>query len=151
MGTDVKALNHYRRAFLRTAWFATPPGFLITVNGLVDVRWVNLLVGACVLAWWFACWYLQRDGKWPVAVSFALCSVFWAALLAQTLRRVNFVLTNGTLEGPEGEGSPLAFLVDLAVEQLVFIPLTITFLYGWFVLFALFTSRRPTRDSELEE
>jgi hypothetical protein len=55
-----------------------------------------------------------------------LIAVPWTAALAQTMRRIAFVAREGGLDGPEGYGSPMAFLLGVVLEQgFVFIPLTI--------------------------
>jgi hypothetical protein len=55
---------------------------------------------------------------------FGMAFVGVGVLLATGLRflvlRSAFMVENGGMEGPEGRGSPLAFLIGLVFEQLVF-------------------------------
>jgi hypothetical protein len=66
-------------------------------------------------------------------VVLALASA-WLPALAQTLRRLYAILT-ATVERPDGTGSPLAFVMGLAIEQIFwFLPVSALLVYA--VVFA---------------
>ena len=87
--------------------------------------WSNAL-GAYALAWWIAGGYLRRTRSPRLAVPLFLIALPWAAALAQTIRRITFVAREGGMEGTDGAGSPMAFVLGVVFEQgIVFIPLTV--------------------------
>lgn len=77
--------------------------------------------------------------RYAFAGSFLVAVVVWLPLLYQTIRRIKFVLANGGMERSDGQGSPLAFLFGLVMEQALFIPLTAV------VLVAIFHWLRPNK------
>jgi|GEM_PF-2600359 len=52
-------------------------------------------------------------------------------LVVQTAGRIFFVIHNRSLEGPDGQGAPLVFLVVMFFEQLIFIPGLVFFIWLW--------------------
>lgn len=84
--------------------------------------------------WWFSYWNLRRAAKRSFGIAFLLINLVWWPLLVRTVQRVRFVLENGGLEQADGYGSPLAFLIGLAGEQVFFLPLTVTLFLGCMVL-----------------
>jgi len=84
----------------------------------------SLGVISFALAWCGAGLGLLRERRWAGSVAVVLVVVPWIPAALQTFRRVVRVST-GTMEGPDGHGSPLAFMLGFVVEQLVFfVPLT---------------------------
>ncbi|AFV00112.1 hypothetical protein [Simiduia agarivorans] len=66
---------------------------------------------------------------------FVITSVFIAAIISLPLfyrlaERVLFVLENDGLEGPDGYGSPMAFLISGFIELLLFFPFFTIFVFG---------------------
>ena len=93
--------------------------------------WSNAL-GAYALAWWIAGGYLRRSRSPKLAVPLVLIALPWLAALAQTMRRITFVAREGGMEGADGAGSPMAFVLGMVFEQgLVLIPLTVIAFRLW--------------------
>ncbi len=64
-----------------------------------------------------------------------MVNIFWLPLLYRTYERVAFIDKNGGFARvDDGYGSPLAFLIGMVFEQIFFIPLTLIFILGVFVL-----------------
>lgn len=68
-----------------------------------------------------------------VVIALAIGSA-WILGVLQTARRV-YAILSGTMEGPDGEGSPMAFLVNLILEQLFWVvPTSCLLLYfAWYL------------------
>ena len=54
----------------------------------------------------------------------------WIILLIQEIRRVLFIFENGGMEKANGLGSPMAFLLGMSFELILFIPLSYAFISG---------------------
>ncbi|MBI5894927.1 MAG: hypothetical protein HZB24_02575 [Desulfobacterales bacterium] len=119
-------MNRYRAAFLFAGCvIALPCTFLLAVN-LYHARLIGIvLFGGLLMIWWALYWKLRQKKRYAFPLSLAVVLLLWLPLLAQTVRRLSFVIENGALEGPGGLGSPLAFLSGLFMEQLFFIPLSV--------------------------
>jgi hypothetical protein len=93
--------------------------------------WSNAL-GGFALAWWIVGGQLRHGRSRALVPAMLLIALPWAAALAQTMRRIAFVLREGALDGPDGYGSPMAFVLGVVFEQgLVFIPLTVIAVRLW--------------------
>jgi hypothetical protein len=115
---------------IAAAVISLPCGFLLVVN-LNNFNVLGVLVFAGLLSLFWGLYWLLRTGKrFAFVVSFSIVAVLWLPLLYQTIKRVNFVLENGGMERVDGQGSPLAFLLGLATEQLFFIPLSAVVIVG---------------------
>lgn len=102
------------------------------------LNWFQVLLsGGFLCLWWFTYSCLRRLQKGSFAISFILCCLPWALLLAQTIRRVLFVIHNGGMERADGYGSPLAFLLGVVAEQFFFLPLTVVVIMGIGVLLSM--------------
>jgi hypothetical protein len=116
-------------AFL--AWGAVPTCAAALALARGPVRPLELLLAAFALAWWGVGVGLRR-GRLGAAPALALVAVPWSLALAQGVRRAAFVAREGRLEGADGHGSPMAFVLGLAMEQLlVFLPLTAVGVLLW--------------------
>ena len=119
-------MNRYRRSFLFAGIVVSLPcAFLLALNLYFFPVGGIALCAAFQLLWWGLYWALKREKKHAFVASFVVIVLFWLPLLYQTVRRLAFGIENDSLEGPDGEGSPLAFLLGLFMEQLFFIPLSI--------------------------
>jgi len=115
---------------------------LITIGlGLHSADWlISLHFGRAALAtavlvvWWISFLYLKKKRPRAVALSFLLVNIFWWPLLYQTMRRILFMIEHGGMERSDGLGSPLAFLVNMVIEQIFFLPLTVTIVLGVLVI-----------------
>jgi hypothetical protein len=93
--------------------------------------WSNAL-GAYALAWWMTGAQLRRGHSHAPVLALLLIAAPWLAALGQTMLRVAFVLREGDLDGPDGYGSPMAFVLGVVFELgLVFLPLTVIAVRLW--------------------
>jgi len=124
-------MKFYRRSFLIAASvISVPLGFFLFVN-LYHVRVAPTILLACILCVvWSLYWSLKKNLSYSFHVSYLLVCIFWLGLFYQTCRRLMFVVSNDSLEGPGGAGSPLAFLIGMFFEQLLFLPLSVVFVSG---------------------
>jgi hypothetical protein len=87
--------------------------------------WSNAL-GAYAFAWWLAGGYLQRSRSPRLVFPMLLIAMPWTGALVQAVRRIGYVVREGGLDGRNGDGSPMAFVLGVIFEQgFVFIPLTL--------------------------
>ncbi len=94
-----------------------------------------MVLGAGMLIlWWCAYFNIRKESKWSLGLSFGLVNLFWWPLLWQTTRRTLFIFENGGLDSSDGYGSPLAFLVGMTGEQILFLPLCFSMLFGTLVI-----------------
>lgn len=115
---------------IAAAVISLPCIFLLAVN-LNNFNAPGVVVFAGLLSLFWGLYWLLRTGKrFAFAVSFSCVIVLWLPLLYQTIKRINFVLENEGMERADGQGSPLAFLLGLAIEQFFFIPLTVVVIVG---------------------
>jgi hypothetical protein len=110
-------------AFL--AWGVVPTALAIMGFSEGRVRPLDAAVAAFALVWWAAGIALLRGMPNATRGAFALTALPWALFVVQTARRASFFWTAGDLEAADGYGSPAAFILGVAIEQLVFVlPLT---------------------------
>jgi hypothetical protein len=115
-----------RHALLFLAWGLVPVTLAVAGLARAPGRPRSLAVAAFALGWVLTGVALLRRAPAAGRSALALTLVAWTLAAAQTVRRLAFVARTGRLEGADGVGSPTAFLLGLAVEQLVFfVPLTV--------------------------
>jgi hypothetical protein len=108
--------------------------FLLYI-GATRINMFNMMLGAGMLIlWWCAYFNTRKESKWSFGLSFGLVNIFLWPLLWQTTRRILFIFENGGLDSSDGYGSPLAFLVGMTGEQLLFLPLCLSMLFGTLVI-----------------
>lgn len=120
-----KYVTYYISFFL--LWFAASA--LIAENFLGFV-----IISGILILWILGYKYLKSQKPYTFLVSFLMVNIFWLPLLYRTYERVAFIDENGGFEKADGYGSPLAFLIGMVFEQMFFIPLTLIFILGVFVL-----------------
>ena len=129
-GTTPDRTRIHASAFL--AWGIIPTGVAAVLLARGPVRPVELGIAIFAAAWWVVGARLRRGVPGAAALAMGLVAVPWSLVLVQTIRRVTFVAREGRLEGADGHGSPLAFLLGLATEQLlIFLPLSILGVLLW--------------------
>jgi len=116
-------MNRYKRTFLLCTWMTSVPCILFSILGIYSGNFMPpLLPGIIAAIWWGAYFLLRFRKKCAFAISLVVVNLLWWPLLVQTVRRMHFVIADGALEGADGYGSPMAFLVGLLFEQFFFIP-----------------------------
>jgi len=134
-------MKRYITTFKVSAAIITIPcSFLLAVN-LNNLNALGVAIFAGLLFLFWGLYWLLRTGKrfaFPLSYSFAV--VLWISLLYQTIKRIKFVLENGGMERVDGQGSPLAFLLGLTIEQFFFIPLSALVIVG---LLQLLMPKKP--------
>ena len=95
-------------------------GFLLLIgvlNGTAEQIMFCLLALLCLGALCYRLWkekYLPKIALWVLA---ALLGSLW---IFQSIRRIEFVIKEGGMERADGYGSPLAFLIGVVGEALIF-------------------------------
>jgi len=104
-------------------------GFFLSI---VNLAWARAMLSALLMvAVWGLFEGVRRHVPTAFRISLALATLLWLYLLFVTVRRVGFVLEHGGMERADGYGSPMAFLLGVFFEQLLFLPLCIVVLRGW--------------------
>jgi hypothetical protein len=118
-------MDRYKRTFLLATLLISLPCILFLVTGIFWGNFMPALIPGVISAiWWGAYFLLRTNKKYVFSVSLMIVNLFWWPLLVQTIRRMYFVIENDGLEGANGYGSPLAFLLSLTFEQFFFIPIS---------------------------
>ena len=116
-------MNRYKRTFLLSTWMTSVPCIVFSILGIYSGNFMPPLIPGIIAAiWWGAYFFLRSRKKYAFAISLVIVNLLWWPLLVQTVRRMHFVIANGALEGADGYGSPMVFLVGLLFEQFFFIP-----------------------------
>jgi hypothetical protein len=128
-------MDRYKRAFLVAVTLISLPCIFLIVVGLVNLSAAHILIwGGMLCLWWGTYWRLRKEKSYSFGISFVLVNLFWWPLFLRTAQRAMFVVENGGMERTDGYGSPVAFLIGLAGEQMFFVPLSIVFVLGVLVL-----------------
>ncbi|TWT90768.1 hypothetical protein Mal64_11650 [Pseudobythopirellula maris] len=96
---------------------------LVTLEsiGKTSIAAIVLQVAAAI---WIAALLLRMyRHRLAYAAAGAWVLLLWLPMCAQVIRRLHYWVTIG-MEPPDGMGSPLAFMMGLIFELLVFLPLT---------------------------
>ncbi len=105
---------------------------------IVAILNFNIIKFVFAIFWLLPVWglnlYLKRDGKFAFETSFGFVAVLWSFFAFLEYKRVVFVIENGGMERADGYGSPLAFLINLFFESILFLPLNISLILGIYVL-----------------
>jgi hypothetical protein len=111
-------------------------------------RLLTLIVVGILFLWWSAYEGLCRSIKGSFTFSWSLNILAWCGLLAVLILRMQFVLqSGGSMEGPHGEGSPMAFLIGLTFEVFLFLVFSTMLLLG---LRAFLEIRKGKREANQE-
>lgn len=98
------------------------------------------IIGFILLIWVASTIGLFMQKKWSWFLALSSVAVLWILMFIQTTRRIIFVVANQSMEGPKGEGSPMAFIINFVFEQIfLFIPMTV-------LLILAISARRKIRD-----
>lgn len=96
-----------------------------------------------IFLWWFG---VYRLFKGSVAISLLAPGLVSGLVLVQLLRRLIFIFANHSMEGPNGEGSPLLFLVNMVFELFIFFCFFITFIQGFNAYSAIKNEQNETHS-----
>ncbi|MHB0913876.1 MAG: hypothetical protein ACYC2Y_10610 [Armatimonadota bacterium] len=99
---------------------------------------VLLALGGTILLWGVGYFLLARRCRGAIPFSLAVVGLCLSPVLYQFVRRVRFMSRYG-FEKPNGDGSPLAFMLGLMFELFILLPLTLALVWG---IVALFERRR---------
>lgn len=79
--------------------------------------------------------YLTYDKPFSFWLSFILVNLLWWPLFFKLALRAVFVIMHLGMDGADGMGSPLAFLIHLVYELVLFVPLSFIFITGSWLIF----------------
>ena len=121
----------YKISIYVTALIISIPSLFFFFIGVVTISMKHLLFwGGMLTLWWGTYLYLLQGNKRAFWISFVLINLFWWPILLRTVSRIIFIIENGGMERADGYGSPLAFLIGVIGEQLFFLPLCFSMLFG---------------------
>lgn len=139
-------MSNYKLAFLTIGILITAISVMPFMGGLFELNPVQILTfGGIPCLWWFAYNGLQKSRKGAHASSLTLVCLMCGLLLTGLIQRQMFVVRNHSMEGPNGEGSPLAFLLGLAFELFFFVLFAIV---AWLGFAALREKKREQPSGE---
>ena len=95
----------------------------------LSFRYIGFGGGAFILVW-FVFFGLKNNKPKYLGGTFLIITSIWLLLLLRTIQRIQFVIKNGGMEGVDGYGSPEAFLLGVAFEQIFFIPACLIVFFG---------------------
>lgn len=122
--------THLRAVAVASVLVSVPCCFFIAVN-LYNGRVGGVLLFSALLGLvWGMRAFLRSGWRYALPASLAFVALLWVPLLIRSIGRVSFVLENRGMERADGYGSPLAFLMGVAIEQFFFIPPTIILVSG---------------------
>lgn len=105
------------------------------VVGALNLNIVQILISLFIgILLWFGAISASKDNPLRFKVSVLVAAILCVPFSYRLVSRVLFVLEHGGMEGLDGYGSPLAFLIGLFFESLIFIPLFLLFIYGFFLV-----------------
>ena len=124
--------RRFRRGFL---WWGAFP-VVVTVLQVATGQNSGMLV-LLTVAWWLVGLTLHFQSKAGFLAAFVMVSGLWLLAFYQTVRRIIFIIENQGLERADGMGSPLAFFLGLAFEQVfLFVPMSILLGLGTAAIFS---------------
>lgn len=126
-------MKAYEYSYKAIAWVITLFGTLLFLVGLANGNILQAIgsVFVCALIWYRA-FKAGKDNKKDIVISSAIPALISLLIVYRLFQRAIFVIENGGMESAIGFGSPLAFLVGLSFELVLFIPLLCLFLVGLF-------------------
>jgi len=104
--------------------------------------WAAFCVGL-ITFWWLFYKRLEHAHKHSIILTLLAVLLAWLPMAWLLAERIRFMKRSG-FEGPNGEGSPLAFLIGLTAQLVTFFPVTVTLVLG---LCALVYERMRFRKS----
>ena len=124
--------NAYKNAFFAFSILVSIPAVLFFVVGIKNLSFSHLIFwGSVLITVWGSFIALEKRKYISFWFTLVATSGIWLLLLIRTIQRINFVIENGGFEKADGSGSPLAFLIGLAGEQLFFLPASVVIIIGW--------------------
>lgn len=124
-------MDKFRKSIFFTCLLISIPSLLLFGIGVVGLNFALAAIWSGVMfLWWGAYYHLRSSTKRAVWLVLCLVNLFWWPLLWRNWIRIVFVIENGGMERADGYGSPAAFFFGLVHEQLFFLPLSFSLIYG---------------------
>ncbi len=128
----------YKKALLAFSIIISIPSVFLLIIAISKLNYIFILLWGGVLALsWFLYSSIKSNNKTAFWFSLVTISMLWLLMLLRTFQRAYFIIENGGMERADGYGSPLAFLIGLAGEQLFFLPASVVVLIGWKMIYNL--------------
>ena len=124
-------MKKYIRSFFILSVVISLPFIFFIFIGLtkMDIKMVTVFLGIMII-YWSVYFQLKKEKKYFFWISFVPILFLWILLFIQEIRRVLFIFENIGMEKANGLGSPLAFLLGMSFELILFIPLSYAFISG---------------------
>ncbi|WP_155237933.1 hypothetical protein [Teredinibacter turnerae] len=122
----MKALQHLYRI---VAVIFTVLCLWFVFVGIAGGNLLQVCIGVltCFLLW-VGSFKASNGNKQGIAISCGIAALLSLPMVSRLIQRVVFVLENGGMEQADGYGSPLAFIIGLSFELVLFLPLFCLFL-----------------------
>ncbi|WP_028876650.1 hypothetical protein [Teredinibacter turnerae] len=101
------------------------------VTGILNLNIIQTIVALLItIILWAGAISAGKNTQYKLILSVIVNAILCILFLYRLITRILFVQKYGEMEDPDGYGSPLAFLIGLAIELSFFIPLFVLFIYG---------------------
>ena len=104
-------------------------GLILATNGQGGLQKIAILATVFALLW-LPSVALRQNWRGAFAISWGMAALAWFPLLLQTGRRVVFMVRHRGMDCASCDGSPMAFLMGMVVEQWFFLPLSAILICG---------------------
>ena len=112
------------------------------VNGISGSFIFTLLIVTVLAVIWAGCIFATRNNpSYSCLCALLIC----IPLLYRLGERIMFISQNGGMEGKDGYGSPLAFIIGMFMENAILVPYLILFVYGAIIWRKKYSVSRLTR------
>ena len=97
-------MNGYKRTYLVSCLAISVPCVFFILLGIDKISlWQVAFLGIVLGLWWISFILLHRNMARSFLISCLVANLFWWPLLIQTIRRVQHIISTGSLEGPGGQ------------------------------------------------
>ena len=143
--------KNYLYSFALFAVLVSPLALFLISVGFKNLSFPHIAFwGGVLVLIWFAFFGLKNNKPKYLGGTFLIITPIWILLLLRTIQRVQFVIENGGMEKADGYGSPAAFLVGAAFEQILFIPTCFIVFFGTKHFLNLYHAKRNSSIKKID-
>lgn len=129
-------MSFFRKLFFTITIILSIPSILFLLPGIFHIQVYRVVFWVIVLSiLWSGYFFAMSNFKYSLQLSILAVLLLLAPLSHRFISRFIFMAENHGMEGPNGLGSPMAFLIGFVTESFFFLPLMFLFITGLIVLF----------------